>query len=106
MIDYFYDVDERDAMFFYRETPLDKEKSSQVPLRVFGFANVKRGGGGWRWEQLYMLEICYLYLTLLTRPHQIKKAREAPSFLFFSFLFIFQTATRVGEVEKGYSCDA
>ena len=47
MIDYFYDVDERDAMFFYRETPLDKEKSSQVPLRVFGFANVctKRGGG-------------------------------------------------------------
>ena len=52
------------------------------------------------------LEICYLHLTLLTRPHQIKKAREATSFLFFSFLFIFQTATRVGEVEKGYSCDA
>ena len=68
MIDYFYDVDERDAMFFYRETPLDKEKSSQVPLRAFGFANVctKRSGGG----------NSYLHLTLLTRPHQIKKARE------------------------------
>lgn len=53
MIDYFYDVDERDAMFFYRATPLDKVKSSQVPLRVFGFANFCTKQGEGRWGRLY-----------------------------------------------------
>lgn len=41
MIDYFYDVDERDAMFFYRATPLDEAKSTQDPLRVFASANFR-----------------------------------------------------------------
>lgn len=77
MIDYFYDVDERDAMFFYRATPLDKVKSSQVPLRVIGFANfcTKQGEGGDGCTVKHLvavircnknpLEIYYLHLTRL-----------------------------------------
>ena len=30
MIDYFYDVDEKDAMFFYRATPLNEQSLSKI----------------------------------------------------------------------------
>lgn len=48
MIAYFYDVDERDAMFFYRATPLDESKFSQYPLRVLCFSNYFRTTRGVR----------------------------------------------------------
>ena len=43
MIDYFYEVDERYAMFFYSATPLDEAKCSQGPLRALDLSGVERG---------------------------------------------------------------
>lgn len=77
MVDYFYDVDERDVMFFYRVILLDKVKFFQVLLCVFGFVNfcIKQGEGGDGCIVKYLvvvircnknfLEIYYLYLMCL-----------------------------------------